>query len=155
MRGCFSLGIIACPGSWMPCLVPNFHTNRVVNWKACFEGFRHFFSCKFLVVYVSRTKRANCPNTTRRAPCGWKPYIRGGAARCPEGIVCDTAVTTSVPCSLHYDDSHLGFDGPEPFFASQDVTSVRDEVAYGWILEDCIATCQTAWFVKLEDKEII
>jgi hypothetical protein len=83
--------------------------------RAPFEGFRHFFSCKFLVVYVSRTKRANCPNTTRRAPCGWKPYVRRGAARCHEGIVCDTAVTTSVPCRLRYDASHLGFGGPEPF----------------------------------------
>jgi hypothetical protein len=31
-------------------------------------------------------------------------------------IVCDTAITTSVPCSLWHYASHLGFGGPEPRF---------------------------------------
>jgi hypothetical protein len=48
-------------------------------------------------------------------------YIRRGAARCPKGIVCDTAITTSVPRSLRHDASHLGFGGPQSRFLSYDV----------------------------------
>jgi hypothetical protein len=45
-----------------------------------------------------------------------------GAARCPEGIVSDTAITTSVLRSPRYDTLHLGFSGPEPSSLSKDVT---------------------------------
>jgi hypothetical protein len=34
-----------------------------------------------------------------------------GSCSVPRRIVCDTAVTTSVPCSLQHDASHLGFLG--------------------------------------------
>jgi hypothetical protein len=47
-------------------------------------------------------------------------------------IVYDTAVTTSVLCSLRHDASDFGFGGPEPCSPSQDVTLLCDK---GWILE--------------------
>jgi hypothetical protein len=43
---------------------------------------------------------------------GCKAYIRQGAARCPEGIVCDAAITTSVPCNRRHDDSTLAYQSP-------------------------------------------
>jgi hypothetical protein len=33
---------------------------------------------------------------TSRAPCGWKAHVRRGAAWCPEGVVGNTAITTSA-----------------------------------------------------------
>jgi hypothetical protein len=62
--------------------------------------------------------------TTRRASRRWKALIQWDAARCPEGIVSDTAVTmpVPVPCSPWHDTSHLGFSGPQPCSPSKDVT---------------------------------
>jgi hypothetical protein len=48
--------------------------------------------------------------TFQGAPRGRKAYIQWGAACFPKGIIYDTAITTPVPCSLHYDT--LG--RPEP-----------------------------------------
>jgi len=45
---------------------------------------------------------------------GRKVYIQWGAAWFPEGIVYDTAISTSVPCSLWHDIFHLGLRRPEP-----------------------------------------
>jgi hypothetical protein len=74
-----------------------------------------FFPCTFLVVRISPTRTGELKmSTTSRAPWGCKPFIRRGAARCPEGTVCDTGITTSVPRSLQHDASHLGFGGPGP-----------------------------------------
>jgi hypothetical protein len=42
-----------------------------------------------------------------------------------DSIVCDTTVTTSVPCSLRHDASHIDFGGPEPFVPSKNVTPPR------------------------------
>jgi len=36
------------------------------------------------------------------------------AAWCPKGIVYGTAITISVPCSLHHDSFHLGLGRQEP-----------------------------------------
>jgi hypothetical protein len=48
------------------------------------------------------------------APCGWKTYLQWGAAWFLKGIVCDTAITTPVPCSPRHDTFHLGLGRPEP-----------------------------------------
>jgi hypothetical protein len=53
--------------------------------------------------------------TTRRAPCKWKALIQRDVAQCPKGIVNDTAIANSEPCSPQHDTSHLGFGEPEPF----------------------------------------
>jgi hypothetical protein len=72
-------------------------------------------SCRCLVVHISPTRPGELNgHQHQQNPCGWKTYILRGAARCPEGIVCDTAVTTSVPCSLRHDASHLGLVDQSP-----------------------------------------
>jgi hypothetical protein len=52
--------------------------------------------------------------TIHRAPRGQKAYIQWGAVLFPKGIVNDTAITTTVPCSLQHDTFHLGLGRPEP-----------------------------------------
>jgi hypothetical protein len=95
-----------------------------------------FFSCRFLMVHISRTRTLQLNSHYQQSPMlveGIR-YIRRGAARCPEGIVCDTAVTTSVPCSLRDNASHSGFGGPEPCLSSQDVTlSVMRTLRVGFL----------------------
>jgi len=60
-----------------------------------------------------------------RSPHECKACIWWGAARCPEGIVCNTAITTSVPCGLGHDASHLGLGGPQSCLPSKDVPPPR------------------------------
>ena len=50
--------------------------------------------------------------TTHRAPHRRKDIVRWGAARFPKGIVCDTGITTPVPCSLQHDNFHFGLCRP-------------------------------------------
>jgi len=45
---------------------------------------------------------------------GQKANIQWGAVWFPQGIVYDTAITTTVPCSLQHDTFHLGLSKPEP-----------------------------------------
>jgi hypothetical protein len=61
------------------------------------------------------TKDATC-----RDLCRWKALIWWGAAQYPKGIISDTAITTSVPCSPWHNNWHLGFSGPEPCLPSKD-----------------------------------
>jgi hypothetical protein len=61
-----------------------------------FDGICHFL-CRFIVIHISPTKSGEL---TSHHPCRWKAY---GAARCPEGIVCNTDVTTSESCSPWHD----------------------------------------------------
>jgi hypothetical protein len=58
------------------------------------------FSCKYFVVHGNSTRTEELNSHIHRALSGWKAYIRRCAARWQNGIVCDTAITTSVPCSL-------------------------------------------------------
>jgi hypothetical protein len=53
--------------------------------------------------------------------------IRLGAARLPEGIVCDTAISTSVPCSLRQD-------------ASLSLRWIRDPFAFLWLYASPLRT---------------
>ena len=48
------------------------------------------------------------------AACSWKVYIQWVVAWCPKGFIYDTAVTTSVPCSLLHNSFHLGLGRQEP-----------------------------------------
>jgi hypothetical protein len=41
-----------------------------------------------------------------------------GVLPCAPMVSFDTAITTSVPCRLWYDASHIGFGGPEHRFLS-------------------------------------
>jgi hypothetical protein len=86
---------------------------------------------------AAHTARLICPNlTTNRRPLySWKALILRGSALCPEMIISDTAISTSVPCSARHDTSYLGFDGPEPCSLPKYVNRLRDEEAKGWILE--------------------
>ena len=52
--------------------------------------------------------------TIHGTPCGPKAYIQWGAAYFPKGIINDTAITTSVPCSPWHDTIHLGLGRPDP-----------------------------------------
>jgi len=46
--------------------------------------------------------------TVHRAPHKWKGIVWWGTAGFPKGIVCDTGITTPVPCSLRHDTFHFG-----------------------------------------------
>jgi hypothetical protein len=72
-----------------------------VYYRALFDLLPLQISCG--PYYFHKNQRIKV--TTNRAPYGWKAYVGRGAALCPEGIVFNTAVTTSVPCSLHHDGS--------------------------------------------------
>jgi hypothetical protein len=84
------------------------------------------FVCRFHVAHISPTRTSELNGHHQR---GWNAYIRGGGTRCPEGIVYDTAVISSVPCSLRQDASHLDLRGSEPCSPSLDVTTLHDENA--------------------------
>jgi hypothetical protein len=101
------------------CFIPpvvSYMWRSTVSYKTRSHHNRHFF-CRFLVVHISPTRTGELI-TTSTAPCGWKAYVQRGAAWCPEGIICDTAITTSVPCRSRHDASNLGFGGPEPCLLS-------------------------------------
>jgi hypothetical protein len=76
----------------------------------------------FPVFHFYPTRNGEQTVTTLKAPCVWKKYIRRGATQCPEGIVNDTAVTTSVPRSPRHGASHFGFGGLDLRSPSKDVT---------------------------------
>ena len=46
--------------------------------------------------------------TVHRAPHKWKGIVWWGTAGFPKGIVCDTGITTPVPCSLPHNTFHFG-----------------------------------------------
>jgi hypothetical protein len=103
-------------------------TNRAGNWRACIVGlFSMAFvpvPCISLAVHVSATGTGelNKQSPPAEPHAGGKTaFIRRGAARRPEGIVCNTAVTTSVPCSLLHGVSDLRLCGPEPCSPPWDV----------------------------------
>ena len=50
--------------------------------------------------------------TTHRAPHRPKACVRWGAARFPKGIVCDTGITTPLPCSRQHDTFYFGLSRP-------------------------------------------
>jgi hypothetical protein len=50
--------------------------------------------------------------TIHRAPHRQKACVWWGAARFPKGIVWDTSITTTVPCSLQHDTFHFGLGRP-------------------------------------------
>jgi hypothetical protein len=52
--------------------------------------------------------------TVHGVPRGQKAYIQWVAARFPKGSIYDTAITTPVPRSLHYDMFHLDLGRLEP-----------------------------------------
>jgi hypothetical protein len=87
-------------------------------YRASFDGFCPFFFRRFLVVPINPTRTEEFYTYHLQSPMWVEGIHMTGASRCPEGIVCDTAVTTSVPCSLRHNASQLGFSGPEPCFSS-------------------------------------
>jgi hypothetical protein len=52
--------------------------------------------------------------TFHGAPRGRKAYKQWGTAWFPKGIVYDTAITTSVPCSLRHDAFNLAWADQRP-----------------------------------------
>jgi hypothetical protein len=57
-----------------------------------------FFSCRFHVVHISRTRTGELNSHHQQSPMRVEGTHMTGC--CPEGIVCDTAVTTTLTCSL-------------------------------------------------------
>jgi hypothetical protein len=94
-----------------------------------------FFCSRFLVVHISPTRTGEFNSHHLQSPMRWKVCIRRGAACCPEGTVCDTAVTNSVPCCPRHDASRLGFGGPQPCLPSKDVIPLRYKDPYDCILK--------------------
>jgi hypothetical protein len=87
-------------------------------WRTCIAGLLlmavAISSVSFLWNILVSQELVNRTITTHRALCGWMAYLWWGAVPFFEGIVCDTAITTSVPCSIQHDASHLVFGGPDP-----------------------------------------
>jgi hypothetical protein len=75
--------------------------------------------------------------TTSRAPYGSKAHVRRGGARCPEGIVCNTAITTSVLCSLRRCLTPW-LRWTSLFCCPRTLLSLREYDAYSWFLERCV-----------------
>jgi hypothetical protein len=73
-------------------------------WKASIVGlllmaFTIIYFCRFLEVHISPTTTGELHS---HHPHRWRHiymYIWRGTAWCPEGIICDTAITTSVSLS--------------------------------------------------------
>jgi hypothetical protein len=57
------------------------------------------------MLHISTTRTKKLISHRQQSPMRVETYIWVDAALCPEGVVCDTAVTTSVPCSLRHDAS--------------------------------------------------
>jgi hypothetical protein len=93
------------------------------------------FSVDFVWSILVPQELGNETVTTSRDPCGWKTYVWQGAAQCLEGIICNTAITSSLPCSLWHDAWHLGFSGPEYCLPPWDITPLHDEDTCCWVLE--------------------
>jgi hypothetical protein len=51
------------------------------------------------LIYISHEIGGKHTVTDHRAPCG-QAYIQWGVAWFTKGIVCDTAISTPVPCTL-------------------------------------------------------
>jgi hypothetical protein len=113
--------------------------NSAVKWKAHITGLLLMalaivLSVDFLWPILVAQELGNWAATTSRAPYVWKAHIGRGAARCPDGIVCDIATITSqwMPCSLRqycltpWLQWNIAFLGRNP---------LCDEDAWGWILE--------------------
>jgi hypothetical protein len=62
--------------------------------------------------------------TVHGAPRAAKVYIQRGAALFPKGIVNDTAITTSVPCSLQHCTFYLDWGRPQPGLAACGVVTL-------------------------------
>jgi hypothetical protein len=67
----------------------------------------------FLVVHVS-LRETELNNYHLQSPIWVEGMHMTRCCCCFEGIICDIAVTTSVPCSPWHNTSHLGFGAPEP-----------------------------------------
>jgi hypothetical protein len=83
------------------------------------------------MVHISPRRTGELYSNHPQSPMRVEGIDTTGAARCPEGIVCNTAITISVPCGLRHDASHLGLGG----LPSKDVNPGRDNDAEGCILE--------------------
>jgi hypothetical protein len=97
------------------------HHSRLVSQKKSWPERRNFnsafaiFPCVFLVDH-NPTRTGELNSHRPQSPMlveGIRKYdvVLYGVSK---AFVCDTAVTTSVPCSLRHDASHLDFGGPEP-----------------------------------------
>jgi hypothetical protein len=134
-----SLGWLILSAPWggmpellAPCWEKSSYRWRLYIWELLYmaSAITFLYLCSIIVHENQGTNVTTC-----RAPCAWKVLIWWVAAWCPEGIVSDTAITTSVSCSPWHDTSHLGFGGPEHCLPSKAVTPLRNEDAKGFILE--------------------
>jgi hypothetical protein len=72
------------------------------------------FATDFLCSIIpTRTEKLNIHY--QQSPMEVEKTYDGVMPGASKGIVCDTAITTSVPCSLRHHASHLVFGGPQPF----------------------------------------
>jgi len=89
------------PSKGTPLLVPP--TSSL--WR---EMLRLRFSYSFISVGVPKKERGRRTVTVQRAPRRRKASTQWGASCFPEGIIYDTVITTTVPCSIQHDTLHLG-----------------------------------------------
>jgi hypothetical protein len=66
-----------------------------------------FLFCILLAVHINSTRTGEINSHHQQSPIQLKGIHTTDAALCPEGVVCNTAITTSVRCSLRHDGSHL------------------------------------------------
>jgi hypothetical protein len=109
---CQLLGMV-CQNCWIPTETHNL-LMKSLHCTVPSYVIHHFIPVDFLWSILVPQQLGNETVTTHRAPYGWKAYIWQSVVWCPNGIVCDIAITISVPCSVQHNSSHLGFSGPEP-----------------------------------------
>jgi hypothetical protein len=65
------------------------------------------FSSLFFIVHISSTGTMELNSYHLQSPIRVEVIHMTGCFPVPEEIICDIAITTSVPCTLCHDTSHL------------------------------------------------
>jgi hypothetical protein len=78
----------------------------------------NIFPCRFLVAHISPIRTGELNSHHQQSPMRVEGVHTAGRFPVPRRDLYDTAVTTSVPCILRHDASHLAFGGPEPCLPS-------------------------------------
>jgi hypothetical protein len=75
------------------------------------DGFRHF--CTVILVHISPTRTGELNSHHKQSPMRVEGIHTTGCCPVPRRDGYDTAISTSVPCSLLRHSSHLGFGEPD------------------------------------------
>jgi hypothetical protein len=103
------------PGKWAPLHAPSNGDPLETDTVSKANGwFIHLYLSESPVKELSYKTGGKHTVTVHWALGGRNAYIQWGAAWFPKRIVCDTAITTPVPCSLQHETFHLSLSRSEP-----------------------------------------